>query len=225
MRYFSRIRPQPGRTADPGVWRATADAYRLKQSIWGLFPHEPDHERDFLFRFDQGSNGPLVYLLSDREPYDHTGLWRIETKAYQPVLKHGDRLFFNLRANPVVTKKREDGRRVRHDVVMEAKHANKSENSNAPPVQAELVSRAGIKWLLERTGKYGFTIEPANLHADNYTQHDLKKTNNGHPIHLSTIDFEGLLTVTTPDCFLDMLYTGIGPAKAFGCGLMLIRRA
>lgn len=225
MRYFSCIRTKPGFVADPEVWRTTADAYRLKQTIWGFFPHAPDRERDFLFRFDHGSNGPRIYLLSAREPSDPTGRWRIETKKYRPILKRGDHLLFNLRANPVVTKKRDDGRRVRHDVVMEAKHAIKSGNPNAKPVQAELVSRAGGKWLADRAEGHGFAVETENLNVKKYTQHDFEKPKNGRPIHLSTIDFEGLLTVMDPSSFIGTLLTGLGPAKAFGCGLLLIKRA
>ena len=40
----------------------------------------------------------------------------------------------------------------------------------------------------------------------------------------STLDFSGLLTVTAPEKFLSALYGGIGPAKGFGCGLLLVKR-
>jgi CRISPR system Cascade subunit CasE len=39
------------------------------------------------------------------------------------------------------------------------------------------------------------------------------------------LDFEGLIEVTDPSLFLPQLAEGFGKAKAFGCGLMLIRRA
>ncbi len=40
----------------------------------------------------------------------------------------------------------------------------------------------------------------------------------------SRLDFTGLLTVTDPAAFLTALACGFGRARAFGCGLMLIRR-
>jgi CRISPR system Cascade subunit CasE len=43
-------------------------------------------------------------------------------------------------------------------------------------------------------------------------------------IELATVDFEGTLEVADPARFLDALVRGVGPAKAFGCGLMLVRR-
>ena len=41
----------------------------------------------------------------------------------------------------------------------------------------------------------------------------------------STLDFDGILTVNDPAAFLLALSRGFGAAKAYGCGLMLIRRA
>lgn len=41
--------------------------------------------------------------------------------------------------------------------------------------------------------------------------------------HLS-VHFDGLLRITDPDAFRETLIRGIGPAKAFGCGLMLVKR-
>jgi len=40
----------------------------------------------------------------------------------------------------------------------------------------------------------------------------------------STVDFQGILTVTDPELFRKALYEGLGKSKAFGCGLMLVRR-
>ena len=41
----------------------------------------------------------------------------------------------------------------------------------------------------------------------------------------STLDFQGVLTVGDPDSLLPAIARGFGAAKAYGCGLMLIRRA
>jgi CRISPR system Cascade subunit CasE len=53
--------------------------------------------------------------------------------------------------------------------------------------------------------------------AEDYQQHHFKKRG----IKISTLDFQGLLEVTEPELFIQkVLYKGIGPAKAFGCGLL-----
>ena len=41
----------------------------------------------------------------------------------------------------------------------------------------------------------------------------------------STLEFDGILAVTEPEVFIEKcLFSGIGPAKGFGCGVMLVRR-
>jgi CRISPR system Cascade subunit CasE len=44
------------------------------------------------------------------------------------------------------------------------------------------------------------------------------------PIRISVVDVTGTLTVTDPDAFLARLRNGFGASRAWGCGLMLIRR-
>ena len=44
-------------------------------------------------------------------------------------------------------------------------------------------------------------------------------------LRFSTVDLSGELTVLEPEIFANALYDGIGHAKAFGCGLLLVRRA
>lgn len=52
-----------------------------------------------------------------------------------------------------------------------------------------------------------------------------KKDEKGeHRMTQLTVRFDGLLRITDPDSFREALIRGIGPAKAFGCGLMLVKR-
>jgi CRISPR system Cascade subunit CasE len=44
------------------------------------------------------------------------------------------------------------------------------------------------------------------------------------PIQISVADVTGTLTVTDPDAFLARLRNGFGASRAWGCGLMMIRR-
>ncbi|MHB1353416.1 MAG: type I-E CRISPR-associated protein Cas6/Cse3/CasE [Thiobacillus sp.] len=39
-----------------------------------------------------------------------------------------------------------------------------------------------------------------------------------------TCTFEGILRVEMPEQLASLLENGVGPAKAFGCGLLLVRR-
>jgi CRISPR system Cascade subunit CasE len=42
---------------------------------------------------------------------------------------------------------------------------------------------------------------------------------------LVMVTFEGVLTVQDPDALVRHLENGVGPAKAFGCGMLMVRRS
>lgn len=60
------------------------------------------------------------------------------------------------------------------------------------------------------------------LQAEGYQWHSLPKK--GRDAGFSSVDFEGEIEVTDTELFTKALFDGIGPAKGFGCGLMLVRR-
>ena len=196
-----------------------SNGYALHQAVWALFADSPDRERDFLYRLDYVEKIPLVYTVSKRKPQNSKGIWNIESKEYLPQVKTGLHLGFTVRINPVRTSVI-DGKR--HDVVMDAKYKNrKTEQGNAATIQ-ELVCGAGRKWLEDRSEKNGFKM--VQFRADGYQQVQFYKTKGGNPIRYSTLDVTGVLEVTTPDVFTDVLFNGLGSAKGFGCGLMLVRK-
>jgi len=221
--YFSRITLNP--TDPAGVMAALkADDYALHQMLWKLFPGDPEASRDFLFRHDEEQRWPVFYLVSQRQP-DHHGdnLLLVASKPYQPQLRTGETLSFSLRANPVHTRKTDGANsktRKRDDVVMHLKRQYKQADADAAPTQAELAQEAGEQWLNRQAERHGFQV--LSVRADNYRQLrlDARKRN----IRFSTLDFTGLLQVTETDAFARALCKGIGPAKAFGCGLLLVRR-
>lgn len=197
------------------------DAYREHQMLWQLFDPQPDAERDFLYRREIRRGRPSYFLLSHRPPVNPLGLWQIDPpKLFAPRLQTGQRLAFSLRVNPVVN---HDGKR--HDIVMHRKRQmgwNRMPSGERPPLQ-HLIHETGSDWLQRRSERHGFEIEPDLLRVEGYLQHYSRRGRRN--IRFSTLDFAGLLRVTKPDVFGEALSHGIGPAKAFGCGLMLIRRA
>jgi len=223
--YFSRI------TLDPTAVRqkqllslALTDAYREHQQMWALFADEPDASRDFLYRRETGQEWPRYFLISERAPQQGDTPWQIESKPYQPELHVGMQLGFSLRCNPTVSRV-VNGKRSRCDVVMDAKKQMNFQSlpPSKRPVLNQLVQEAGIEWLRARSEQNGFSFESESVRADGYTQH--RFTGKGkREIRLSTIDMVGVMTVTDTELLKKALFQGIGPAKAFGCGLMLIRR-
>lgn len=201
--------------------------YRIHQYLWELFPETPKGERPFLYRQEVERALPFFYVLSKIPPMDIKGHWNIESREFNPALKEGDRLAFSLRANPIVTKKDEHGKARRHDVVMEAKTQLRKIGipKESWPSQATLEWDASVKWLTTRSSKGGFKIDPNGIEVFGYRQLRMEKRKSTEPIRISVVDFQGVLVVTEPSVFLkDSVFSGIGAAKGFGCGLMMLKR-
>jgi len=199
-----------------------AGGYQVHRLIWNLFADSRDRRRDFLYRQETVNNWPTFYTVSERKPSFVCGSWEVKSKEYRPKLSAGQRLAFTLRANPIRSKRDEENKQHRHDVVMEAK-TRLRKNDEQTPLPA-LVQDEGSKWLLSRAERCGFQFKPEHIRVDGYRQHRFLKGKGNKQVSLSTLEFNGLLTVTDPSLFIETLYTGIGPAKGFGCGLMLVRR-
>lgn len=218
--YLSRACLAESALADSPIWSLTRDEYGYHQLVWSLFGDEAERHRDFLYRLDRAGGRAVFLLLSERPPEDRAGLFELEIKDFQPRLAQGELLRFLLRANPVVTR---DGRR--HDVVMDAKRRQgwQAASRTERTAEAELVAQAGAEWLAARAERAGFALVPERLAVKNYHVHQLSKR--GQKVTLATCDFEGVLRVADPQAFLTALAQGFGPAKGFGCGLMLLARA
>ena len=224
--YFSRITLNPDTDQQQLASALCNDKYREHQALWRLFDDDPDAGRDFLYRHIIEYGRIKYYVLSRRMPVDNTGLWRIDPpKVYDPQLSEGQQLSFMLRVNPVVTVTMQSGKQQRHDVVMQEKHRigyQRIPEKDRPPLQ-QLVQLSGIKWLRTRMDCNGISIEPGQVVADGYQQHRSRTKRQRHLIRYSTVDFQGILTVTNTERFRKALFSGIGKSKAFGCGLLLIK--
>lgn len=231
MMYMSRVR-----VATEGLDRRrlisllSGDAYANHQLLWRLFGDSA--QRSFLFRQeieqdqlspDQAPRGlPLFYVLSDQMPAAVPGLLEMEAKPFSPVLATGDRLAFRLRANPTISRKTETGRSVRHDVLMDAKIRCRQQGVDRPDEVRRCMDEAAVRWLESRSENAGFSLESVPQ-LSGYRQHANKRK--GTEIRFSSIDYEGVLSITDPAVFQEALCQGLGRSKAFGCGLLMVRRA
>jgi CRISPR system Cascade subunit CasE len=207
------------------------NCYSDHQLLWRLFD---DDKRQYIFRKEVGvaqpevmmgqSNSlPVYYIVSKHQPVACDGL-DIMSKPYQPKLLEGERFGFSVRVNPIVAKKVVGKKnRVHHDILMEAKTQAKEQGLSIEQ-RAGMVDQAGKDWLIGRAQSLGFSVEEDLITCDGYQQHRFYKGKNNKPISLSTLDYNGVLTVTNAEVFSQRLFEGIGRAKAFGCGLMMIRR-
>lgn len=248
--YFSLIEPDPAHLRVAAHERARG-AYDDHRWLWErFFPAPPGTARDFLYRRLDGDAAARYYTVSTRAPAVGVPGWRVRAKPYHPKLEAGERLAFELRANPVVTRPglpvlAADGtpvpraggchsgtarhKAVRHDVVMDAKKRLLAARGlqrwqdwlvgDRPPI-ADLVRDSCSRWLDGCASRHGFGVEAQNLRVDAYTQHRAKDGT----LRFSSVDFTGELVVADVASFRQALANGVGRAKAFGCGLLLVRR-
>lgn len=226
--HFSLISPAEGREREAAEQWASADAYGDHQWIWRFFAAPAGVPRDFLFRRSEGGGLPKFYAVSQRPPRAAGNAWQVQSRTYEPALRVGQRLQFELRANPTVRHER-DGRSKRHDVVMDAKKRLLAERGikrwgelpldEARAVQS-LVQQSCAAWLQKQGTSRGFAVDLDRLSVDGYNQHTDAR-NRG--LRFSSVNFRGELTVTDPSACLDALYRGLGHARAFGCGLLLVK--
>jgi CRISPR system Cascade subunit CasE len=228
MSYFSLVELR----RSPEAWRQLrdfsghGDAYRDHCLIWKLFPGDR-HDRDFLFRRRQQPGDLSYYVVSQRPPESAQRIFKTQTKVYRPELAVGERVRFELQANPVVSRKYgeaplgERRRSKRHDVLMDAKWRMRS-LVDLPGGIDYAVEEAALAWLGKQAGRWGLRIEPQSVLTNAYTQHSLKAK--GRPIQFSSLDFCGVAEVTQPALLSKALLGGVGHARAFGCGLLLVRR-
>jgi CRISPR system Cascade subunit CasE len=220
--------------------------------LWMLFQDgTARQERDFLWREQQPGH---YYVLSAGRLNNSAGLFEAETKEFAPELRAGDVLSFALRANPVVSRKQtpalgeerhdhhSSSRGKRCDIVMDAlfplggvkgPRDGNGETERAREREKRTAAAAG-SWMRVQAERYGFKLisNPENgepyLKAANYETIAIPRMKGGAfmpPAKFGVLDFEGLIEVTGAELFLGQLAKGFGKAKAFGCGLMLIRRA
>ena len=197
-------------------WEFARNPYNLHRQLWRLFPGEEREARGsseelrqgFLFRIEDNPTGRPARLLvqSRRAPASAPGLMVVGTREIHPQPVAGQRLAFLLTANPVKTIA---------DTQRDAKPGKKSDKCRVPLIKEE-DQRA---WLTRKFVSAG-EIETANAlpHAPIY----FRKGSRGGK--LATVTFEGVLRVSDPKRLAELLENGVGPAKGFGCGLLLLRR-
>ena len=246
--FLSRVELGPRAADHEAFWREVSQPYGAHQALWRLLGRGPDQRRDFLFRAEESLGRPSFLVLSAQRPEaPPDGLWVVESKTFAPVLKVGQRLAFRLRASPVVRRgERVDGKKNkrvhRHDVVMDSARRLAADGQQLPD-PATLARDAGLDWLGGQAQRSGFSLveapverigedglideEPARraaVRVEGYRQHRMVRRG-ATAIRFSTLEFEGLLEVSDPATLLSKVAGGFGPQKAFGCGLMLLRKA
>lgn len=201
--------------------------YFEHQLIWSFLPKDEAAQRDFLYRRDDSQAVPFFYLLSQRKPMVENDLFHCQTRVFAPQLHSGDCLNFSLRANAVKSHKAQDtNRRVRSDIVKAKTLDYEQHSPDAMPSLAQIRYDAGCEWLTAQGEKKGFKV--LSMTVENHVLHHFSasdKAKDDQKQFFASMDYQGVLQVTDPTVFMqEALVSGLGRSKAFGCGLLLIRR-
>lgn len=197
-------------------WEVIRNPYDLHRQLWRLFPGQARETRargeqdrqGFLFRIEnQGTGRPARLLVQSRQaPVHADGVLLLGSREIQPAPSAGQRLAFLLTANPVKTIT---------DDERAAKPGKQSEKCRVPLFRED----DRRSWLARKLAGAA-TLESADIvpHAPIYFR------KGKYPGKLVTCTFEGVLRVDEPERLTRLLDNGLGPAKGFGCGLLLVRR-
>ncbi|MGH7390344.1 MAG: type I-E CRISPR-associated protein Cas6/Cse3/CasE [Candidatus Rokuibacteriota bacterium] len=231
--YLSRVVLNPRSRA---VRRDLADCHQMHRTVMSAFPESPGasprSSLGVLYRIESGPRDGTPWLLvqSAVEPQwsqlpagyvlsGNDGRQNLEVKAIAErygQLQPGMRLRFRLFANPtrkVDTRSGPDGQR-RHGRRVELRgeqacldwlsgkaehHGFELTSVQATPSVPNVLARPGLKMVGRRSDAAG-----------------------GPHVTVATVLFEGELRINDVDAFRRALCGGIGPGKAYGCGLFSI---
>jgi len=191
--------------------RDIAIPYEMHRTIMRAFPSaEQAGPGRVLFRLEplRGDHPPTVLVQSDKEPdwsWLHGTDYAIDIgyKQFKLGAKVGRHFRFRLRANPTVRKKNGDGadaRSARHGLLREEQQ---------------------LDWLKRKAQTAGFMPVGVRIRDVGNT---ISRKGGSRQVHLG-VTYEGILCVTDSDAFHQSIESGIGPAKAFGFGLLSIAPA
>lgn len=216
MHYFSRMTLTPEGIGRQVIERSRG-AYSIHKQVWSLFPNSGDKERDYIYSVLD--DGRTIYCVSATVPVCEDGSWVVETKPYEPIIMEGQVLRFRLCANPTVANSN-TGKHQRHDVVMDMKRKIRGSGEYVP--MDDIIHSSVSKWFSRKGELNGFEPLEQELMVHSYVRNESYKAG-VQKIVFSSVVLEGLIRVTNVEMFRSALFNGIGAAKGFGCGMMMVK--
>ncbi|GIG63184.1 type I-E CRISPR-associated protein Cas6/Cse3/CasE [Longispora fulva] len=244
MPFLSRIRINPLRAASQ---KLLANPRAIHGAVQGGIADRPTDER-VLWRLDSDNpHRPMLFVLSPSRP-DWTHIveqagWpdadgeHSAIADYTPLLAQlaiGKEFAFRLTASPVQNSSKPTG---------DSEHRKKTpkelhQRSYRLP---QRTAAHQLDWLLQRTTRWGFDIphartDPAapglalpeqltpahDVRIIDRSRHNITKPGSKTAATLTTATFEGFMRVTDPRLLETAMLNGIGPSKAYGCGLLTL---
>lgn len=211
--YLSRVELNPQRRAGRGL---LSSPQSMHAAVLSAFPGRLADRTDqrVLWRLDSVPGAAHLFVVSPEAP-DFTHIveqsgWPTlptwQTREYDPFLSkldEGQTWGFRLTANPTHAKSAGDGQRSqRYGHVTVAQQQD---------------------WLTSRAAVAGFELPGSDEGGVVVRDRAVTRFRRGDgQVSLATASFEGVLAVTDPHALRATLVGGLGPAKAYGCGLLTL---
>jgi CRISPR system Cascade subunit CasE len=187
--------------------RGLRDSYDWHQAVWKAFPGHDGEHRDFLTRLDERDEGFRLLIVSRDKPacpeWCPEETW--QTKPIPETYFGKRRYAFQLLANPTrkVTKLGPDGQ--------------PTKNGKRVPLRTR---EEYVAWMDRKAEQGGFVVDSEALRTIQQGRDTFQKKG-AHGTH-TAVEFQGVLSVSDPTQFHDVFTRGIGSAKAFGFGMLVI---
>ena len=208
--YLSRIQIDP---AHRGAKRLLGSAQAMHAAVLAAFDGEGVERSRVLWRVDTDLRVVFLYTVSQAEPNFAEFLAQIglsnssqgwSCRDYEPLLRRledGQQWAFRLTANPSFTDPACSGKRL----------------GNITVAQQE-------QWLLRRAEGFGFEVCHHNDSVELLVRDRRvdKFNRGGRTVTISKATYDGILRVVDAGRLREAMVTGIGHAKAYGCGLITL---
>lgn len=203
-------------TARRGARKLLGSPQAMHAAVLSSYPRaHPPHQVRVLWRVDLSGPHRWLYIAGPTEPdlthlveqagWPATGGWT--TRPYARLLDQlapGQQWAFRLTANPT--------------------HSTRVGDSSRSQRLGHVTAQQQEDWFTTRAANLGIVL-PDTATRPPITVRDrrtLRFTRHGATVTLNTATFDGQLVVADPDRLRQALLAGIGPAKAYGCGLMTL---
>lgn len=211
MSWLARMTVDTQSTYEHGLF----DSYAWHQAIWKCFSGEPEKKRDFLTRIEEHSECFTAWVLCRTKPSRPE--WcpqdRYELREIAPSFLSHRFYVFDLIANPTraLVCRDENGQPL-------LKKNGKRRSGKRVPLIHEDDLRS---WLERKATSGGFRIDSSKpLEVGKMSESHFSQKNN--KAYHGRVQFRGTLEVLDQKQFEHTYYSGIGGAKGFGMGLMLL---
>jgi CRISPR system Cascade subunit CasE len=177
---------------------AVNNSYAWHQHAWKCFPCRDGQPREFLTRVDQTDGLVRLLVVSSEFPVRPTWCppecWA--TKLIPPAYLSHDYYSFQLLANPT--------------------RMNKDTRKRYPVCDRQSLEN----WIARKAEQHGFSLNPSDV-MFHHKEPSFFEKRNFRGLH-NAVEIFGKLKVSDKEKFTQTLLSGIGSAKAFGFGLLVV---